>query len=95
MTTVATGTGAWLGGVVVPDSCPSSATASRALFSADGGSGTFAIEAGPSCSWTIDASAVLGLSLGGPSSGTGNASVPFTLAPSTSAQCAGRSGSVP
>ena len=76
-TTIATGPGGWLDGEVLPDPCPTDAIASPALFTTTGGSGAFTITAAPSCTWSIDASAVPGLTVT-TSSGTGSASVPFS-----------------
>ena len=77
-TTIATGPGGWLKAAVLPDPCPTDATASPALFTTTGGSGTLTITAAPSCTWSIDASASPGLTVT-TSSGTGSATVPLSL----------------
>ena len=60
-TTIATGPGGWLEAEVLPDPCPTDATASPALFTTTGGSGAFTITAEPCCTWRIDTSALPGL----------------------------------
>jgi DNA-binding beta-propeller fold protein YncE len=77
-TTVATGSG-WLDAGVLKDQCPDAAVISPSIFTTQGGSGTLAITAPGSCSWTIDAGSVPGLSFN-TLSGSGAATIPFTIA---------------
>ena len=84
-TPIATGSGGWRAVDVLPDPCPTDATASPAVFTTTGGTGTFTITAAPGCTWSIDASAVPGLTVT-TSSGTGPASVPFSLGSTASAR---------
>lgn len=77
-TVIATGPGGWLDADVVPDPCVTDLTASPSVFTTTGGSGTLTIAAAASCTWSIDASAILGLTVT-TSSGTGPATVPFSL----------------
>lgn len=68
---------------VVTDACAFEASAAPALFGPAGGSGTLSIPAPPGCSWTVDGSAVSGLSFEQPTSGTGSATLSFRLAATT------------
>jgi hypothetical protein len=84
-TTIATGSGGWLAADVLPDPCPTDAAASPAIFTTTGGNGTLTITAAPSCTWSIDASAIPGVTVT-TSSGTGSATVPFTLGSAAAAR---------
>ena len=77
-TTVATGPGGWLDAEVLADPCVTDLTASPSVFTTTGGNGTLTIGAAASCTWSIDASALPGLTVT-TSSGTGPATVPFSL----------------
>ncbi len=69
----------WLSGAVVNDPCAFEATTSPPAVGPAGGSGALSIPAPAGCAWTIDPSAVRGLTIGGTLSGTGPATRTFTM----------------
>src|SRR6185369_15420687 len=62
-TIVASGPGGWLDAEVLADPCVTDLAASPSVFTTTGGSGTLTIAAATSCSWSIDASALPGLTV--------------------------------
>ncbi len=70
---------------VLDDPCAFAASAAPAVFvSPSGGSGTLTIPAPPGCNWSVDSSAVSGLTFNGSSSGSGPDTRTFSLAPASS-----------
>lgn len=62
-----------------PPSCSYSVTATKRLFTADGGSGTANVSTGATCSWTASTDSGW-VSFAGSASGTGSGSVQFVVA---------------
>lgn len=76
-------TGTVVDASVVSDPCAFEATATATVFGASGGAGTLSIPAPPGCAWTIDTTAVAGIAIDGPLSGTGTATRSFSISATT------------
>jgi YVTN family beta-propeller protein len=74
------GTGAWHAAVLEGDPCAFAGSSSPSVFGPPGGRGTLTIPAPAGCAWSFDASAFPGVTFDQAPSGTGPASLTFTMA---------------